>query len=62
MTDDFWFDRLHWCALAAGFMATCEGRLHDSAYVKQLAYQWFEEGAFAEEAKSRRMANRIENL
>jgi hypothetical protein len=31
-------------------MTAGEGRLHDSEYVKRLAYQWYEEGAFAEEA------------
>jgi hypothetical protein len=47
MTDDFWNDRFHWCALAAGFLAASEGRLWDSEYVRNLAYQWYEEGAFA---------------
>jgi hypothetical protein len=36
---------------AAGFMAAGEGRLDDSEYVKRLAYQWYQEGAFAEEAE-----------
>ena len=54
MTDDFWSDRFHWCALAAGFIAASEGRLHDSEYVRRLAYQWYEGGAFAEEAKARK--------
>jgi hypothetical protein len=54
MTDDFWSDRFHWCALAAGFMAACEGRLDDSEYVKRLAYEWYEVGAFAEVAQERK--------
>lgn len=29
MTDDFWDNRFHWCALAAGFLAA-DGRLGDS--------------------------------
>jgi hypothetical protein len=57
MTDDFWSDRFHWCALAAGFMAASEGRLDDSAYVKRLAYELFEDGAFAKEAKARKSAS-----
>ena len=48
MTQDFWNDRFHWCALAAGFLAASEGRLEDSAYVRELAYRCFEEGAFRE--------------
>jgi hypothetical protein len=56
MTDDIWSDRFDWCVLAAGFMAVCEGLLDDSAYVKRLAYQWYEEGTFMEEAKARKSA------
>jgi hypothetical protein len=51
MTDDFGADRFHCCAIAAGFMAACEGRLDDSGYVRRLAYQGYEEGAFADEAR-----------
>ncbi|QEL18761.1 hypothetical protein [Limnoglobus roseus] len=47
MTDDIFTDRFHWCSLAAGFLAAAEGRLDDSEYVRKLAYQWYEEGAFA---------------
>jgi hypothetical protein len=57
MTDDFWSDRFHWCALAAGFIAASEGRLHDSEYVRRLAYQLYEEGAFAEQPKVRKSAS-----
>jgi hypothetical protein len=57
MTDDFGSDRFHWCALAAGFLAASEGRLDDSEYVRRLAYQWYEEGAFAEEAKACKSAS-----
>jgi hypothetical protein len=46
MTDDFWSDRFHWCALTAGFIAASEGRLQDSEYVRRLAYEFFDEGAF----------------
>lgn len=53
MTDDLWSDRFHWCALAAGFLAASEGRLHDSEYVRRLGYQWYEEGAFAEQVRLR---------
>ena len=44
--EDFWSNRFHWCALAAGFLAAAEGRLSDSEYVKRLAYQAYESGAF----------------
>jgi hypothetical protein len=56
MTDGFGSDRFHRCALAAGFIAASEGRLHDSECVRPLAYQWYEEGAFTEEAKGRKSA------
>jgi hypothetical protein len=48
--DDFWSDPFHWCALGAAFLAASEGRLDDSAYVKELAYRWHEEGAFRDRA------------
>ena len=50
MTDDeeFWNTRFHWCALAAGFLAQSEGRLAESNYVRQLAYEFYEDGAFQE--------------
>ena len=40
MTDhvDFWQNRFHWYALAAGFLAHGEGWLAESEYVRQLAY------------------------
>ena len=57
MTDDFWADRFHWCALAAGFIAVSEGRLSGSDYVRRLAYEFYEDGAFAEEAKARKSAS-----
>lgn len=53
MTDNFWKDRFHWCALAAGFLAASEGRLHDSDYVKRLTYEFYEEGAFKKWARGR---------
>lgn len=47
MTNDgFWSNRFNWCALAAGFIAAGEERIHDSLYVRDLAYRMFEEGAF----------------
>lgn len=54
VTDDIFNDRFHWCSLAAGFLAASEGWLHDSERVRQLAYQWYEEGAFAERVAARR--------
>lgn len=45
-TEEFWENRFHWCALAAGFIAVAEGKLHDSLYVRELAYRMYEEGAF----------------
>ena len=51
MTDDFWKNRFHWCALAAGFIAASEGRIEDSAYVRELAYSMFEEGAFQDRCR-----------
>lgn len=56
--DAFWADRFHWCTLAAGFIAASEGRLQDSDYVRQLAYQGFQEGSFAEEARGRKVASK----
>lgn len=44
--DDFWSNRFHYCALAAGFIAASEGRLSDSLYVRELAYALYEDGAF----------------
>ena len=38
MNDDFWQDRFHYCALAAGFIAASEGQLDDALYVRELAY------------------------
>lgn len=48
---DFWGNRFHWCALAAGFLAASEGRLDDSLYVRELAYSFYEEGAFHDRVK-----------
>lgn len=52
MTDVFWENRFHWCALAAGFLAAAEGRLDDAGYVKKLAYEFFEAGAFRDRVPS----------
>lgn len=41
--NDFWDDPFHLAALQAGFIAFCEGKLEDSDYVKQLAYEIFNE-------------------
>jgi hypothetical protein len=46
MTEDFWSNRFHHCALAAGFIAESQGRLADALYVRELAYSLYEEGAF----------------
>jgi hypothetical protein len=44
MADDDIIDQLfHRCALAAGFVAAGEGRLHDSEYVRRLAYGMYED-------------------
>jgi len=51
MTEDFWANPFHWCALAAGFIAASEGRLDDSLYVRELAYRMFEEGAFRDRCR-----------
>lgn len=59
MTDDFWKDRFHYCALAAGIVAKTEGRLDDSEYVRQLAYRLYEEGAFKEAAQAHKNPNRF---
>ena len=55
MTDDdeFWSNRFHWCALAAGFLAASEDRIGDSRHVQQLAYELYEGGAFRERAASK---------
>lgn len=49
--DDIFNDRFHWCALAAGFQAWAEGRIGDSRYVKQLAYESYERGEFKDRVK-----------
>jgi hypothetical protein len=46
--DDFWSNRFHWCALAAGFQAARERKLDDSLSVRQIAYRLYESGAFRE--------------
>jgi hypothetical protein len=53
MSDPVWGNRFHWCSLAAGFLAAIEGRLYDSRYVRQLAYEFFETGAFQDRVPSR---------
>lgn len=45
-SEAFWDNRFHRCVLAAGFIAVAEGRLDDSLYVRELAYSFYEEGAF----------------
>jgi hypothetical protein len=52
MSQDIWSERFHWCALAAGFIAVLEGRLQDSYYVRELAYEMYEDGAFADRVQS----------
>jgi hypothetical protein len=51
-SDDFWQNRFHWCALAAGFLAASEGCLADSRYVRKLAYEFYETGAFKDREKA----------
>jgi len=43
---EFWQNRFHTCALVAGFLAARDSRLHDADYVRQIAYQLYESGAF----------------
>lgn len=45
---DFWADRFHRCALVAGLRAASEGRLADSSYVRRLAYDLYEAGAYGD--------------
>jgi len=49
MTDDFWSDRFHYCALAAGYIAASEGRQGDSEYVRRIAYHLYEQRPFRPE-------------
>ncbi len=51
MTDEFWSDRFHFCALAAGFIAASEDKLGDALYVRELAYSLYKEGAFRDRVK-----------
>jgi hypothetical protein len=50
-SEEFWHNRFHWCAVAAGFLAASEGRLDDSLYVRELAYTFYEQGAFHDRVK-----------
>jgi hypothetical protein len=59
--DDFWTNRFHCCALAAGFIAASEGRLNDSRYVRDVAYRMFEEGAFREHVATITRSNTSED-
>jgi hypothetical protein len=52
MTDDFWSNRFHYCALAAGFLAAGEGLLDDSRYIRELAYTLYESGCFKDRVPS----------
>jgi hypothetical protein len=51
-TDLVWSNRFHWCAVAAGFIAHAESRLAESSYVKELAYEIYESGAFRDRVTS----------
>ena len=54
MTADYiWSDRFHWCALAAWFLAASEGRGDDSPYLRALAYEFYETGAFRDRVPGR---------
>jgi hypothetical protein len=50
--EEFWNNRFHYCALAAGFIAAIENRLHDSYYVRDLAYRMYQEGAFRDRVRA----------
>jgi hypothetical protein len=54
-TDDFWSNRFHYCALAAGFIAASENRLDDSLSLRELAYELYEDGAFKQKQRSDQM-------
>lgn len=56
--EEFWSNRFHHCALAAGLLAASEGRLADSRYVQRLAYDLYERGAFRGEIASKSLTNR----
>ena len=43
MKNDFWDDPFHLCAIQAGFIAYCEGKLEDSEYVKKLCYEFYKD-------------------
>jgi hypothetical protein len=58
-SEGFWSDRFHLCALMAGLLAHAEGRLHDSQYVRELAYGFSEGGAFRDDPVSRDMNSMI---
>lgn len=45
---EFWSARFHSCALTAGFIAHAAGRLHDSEYVRLLAYDLCEHGKLSD--------------
>jgi hypothetical protein len=51
--DAFWDDPFHLCAMAASFIAQAEGKFEDSEYVRQLAYEFFEDGAFRDRVRKK---------
>lgn len=46
MPDDFWSDRFQLCSWWAAVIAHAQGRLADSVFVRQIAYDLYENGAF----------------
>lgn len=48
LDEEFWRDRFHLCSLYAARIAQSHDRLADSEYVRGLAYQMYEGGAFRE--------------
>jgi hypothetical protein len=57
--EEFWSNRFHFCALAAGFLAAKEGRLDDSRYVQRLAYDLYERGEFVGASVSRELTDSL---
>ena len=60
--EEFWSNRFHHCALFAGFQAASEGRIGDSRYVQQLAYELYERGEFRERAATRPLTSAPESV
>jgi hypothetical protein len=51
VTDPFWDNRFHTCALAVGFVAHAEGWLHDSERVRRVVYHLYERGEWPADSR-----------